>query len=103
MMSSSLLHLNFQIRKAHSDIIIRKRQEAPLWMCLSLVCIFRRGRAIMVVISMFMGHGRFMFLHLQISFMIFSHTCHWGGPGCWIEWSGALYDLVCRGDAASKY
>ena len=47
--SRSLVHLSFQIRNAHSDIIIRKRQEVPLWTRPFSDLIFRRGRAIIVV------------------------------------------------------
>jgi len=55
--SSSLLHLSFQIKKEHSDIIIRKRWVAPFRVCPLFARIFRRGRAIMVVMSVITGHA----------------------------------------------
>src|SRR5260370_36459120 len=53
--SRILLHLSFQMRKALLDMIIRKRWEVPSQMCPSGVWIFRRGRAIMVMMSRFSG------------------------------------------------
>src|SRR5258708_3416853 len=58
--SRILLHLSFQIRYAHSDIIMRSRRVAPLRTCPSWLCTFRSGRAMIVVMSRFDGHCIFL-------------------------------------------
>jgi len=58
--SRILLHLSFQIRYAHSDIMMRSRWVAPLRTCPSWLRTFRNGRAMMVVMSRFDGHCIFL-------------------------------------------
>ena len=72
--SRILLHLSFQVRKVHSDIIIKKRWVALPWICPSGVWTFRRGRAISAVMSRSIGHG--MFLCLQIILANFQIVLH---------------------------
>src|SRR5260370_36993024 len=66
-MPSCLLHLSFHMRKAHSDMIIRKRWIAP-WRTLPLFDLtFRRGRAIIVDMSMFGGQGMCFLSHTSLA------------------------------------
>src|SRR5260221_9200067 len=63
------------MRKVPSDRIIRNRWVAPLQMCPSVDWTFRRGRAIIVVMSRSVGQG--MFLHSQICFASFQMVLLW--------------------------
>ena len=61
--SRSLVQRSFQIRNAHSDIMIRNRRVAP-WRTLPFSSLtFRRGRAVIVVMSRPEGQGMFFLLH----------------------------------------
>jgi len=62
-MSRSLVHLSFQIRYAHSDIIIRSRWVAPWRIWPFGWRAFRRGRAMIVVMSKLFGHVENDVLH----------------------------------------
>ena len=73
--SRSLLHLSFQTRNVHSDIIIRKSRVAPLQMWPSWVHTFMRGRAMIIVMSGLVSQG--IFLHSQITFASFQIILFW--------------------------
>ena len=62
----SLVHQSFHIRNAHSDIMIRNRQEAPWRTCLFSDLTFRRGRAMMVVVSRHGGQVMFFLSHISL-------------------------------------
>ena len=74
-MSISLVHLSFQIRKAHSDMIIRSRRVAP-WRIRPIGDrTLSRGRAMMVVMSKLDGQG--MLLRSQRYLAIFQIVVLW--------------------------
>ena len=63
----SLLHLSFHMRKVHSDMIIRKRQVAPWQTLPSFDLTFRRGRAMIIDMSMFWGQGMCFLSHISLA------------------------------------
>ncbi len=71
--SRSLLHRSFHIWNAHSDITIRNRRVAPCRVSPFSDRIFRRGRAMMVVMSRpagqvisFISHSFLAIFHISV-------------------------------------
>ena len=55
------------MRRAHSDIVIRNRRIVPWRVLPSSALTFRRGRAMMVVVSRPDGHSMFFLWHSSLA------------------------------------